>query len=137
MTLPLALCVRRCFLLSQRITWIIKCDWFSFNIDEIIKSSCGASVGRCGLHARRPNLGARAFAAGWYFDFSLAYVGAGFITPLSVNYSMMVGAVVSSGIAWPLLRNRAGDWFPAGLGLYNFQGEFAYHVSACPPPPPV
>lgn len=63
-------------------------------------------------------------------------MGAGFITPLSVNYSMMVGAVVSSGIAWPLLRNRAGDWFPAGLGLFNFQGEFAYHVSAPAPPLP-
>ncbi len=62
-------------------------------------------------------------------------MGAGFITPLSVNYSMMVGAVVSSGIAWPLLRNRAGDWFPAGLGLFNFQGEFAYHVSAPAPLP--
>lgn len=27
----------------------------------------------------------RAFNAGWYFDFTLAYVGAGFITPLAVR----------------------------------------------------
>lgn len=33
----------------------------------------------------RPNLGAKAFAAGWYFDFNWAYVGAGFITPISVS----------------------------------------------------
>ncbi len=33
----------------------------------------------------RPNLGAKAFAAGWYFDFNLAYIGAGFITPISVR----------------------------------------------------
>lgn len=49
-----------------------------------------------------------------------------------VNYSMMVGAIISWGIAWPLLRNRAGDWYPANLAnpANNFQGEFAYHVSA-------
>lgn len=34
----------------------------------------------------RPNLGAKAFAAGWYFNFNLAYVGAGFITPISVGF---------------------------------------------------
>ena len=139
---------------------------------------------------RRPNLGAKAFNAGWYFDFNLAYVGAGFITPLSVrlnpitelstsdlrkhlqahdfwrvllgtaglktqldipflcpcsfrwtigltvalavqvNYSMMVGAILSWGIAWPLINNRAGSWYPADLPspTNNFQGAFAYHV---------
>jgi hypothetical protein len=52
----------------------------------------------------------------------------------------MVGAILSWGIAWPLLRNRAGDWYPADLPnpANNFQGEFAYHVSAplgpCSPP---
>ena len=83
---------------------------------------------------RRPNLGAKAFAAGWWFDFNLAYVGVGFITPLSVNYSMMVGAILSWGIAYPLLRNKAGDWYPTGLGSNNFRGEFAYHVSTSPRP---
>ena len=44
----------------------------------------------------------------------------------------MVGAIISWGIAWPLLRNRAGDWYPANLAnpANNFQGEFAYHVSS-------
>ena len=76
----------------------------------------------CWTGACRPNLGIKAYNAGWHFDFNLAYVGAGFITPLSVNYSMMVGAIVSWGLAWPLLRNRAGDWYPAGLPSYSFQG---------------
>jgi hypothetical protein len=50
----------------------------------------------------------------------------------------MVGAIISWGIAWPLLRNRAGDWYPANLAnpANNFQGEFAYHVSACVAEPP-
>lgn len=44
---------------------------------------------------------------------------------------MMVGAILSWGIAWPLLKNRAGSWYPADLPnpANNFQGEFAYHVS--------
>lgn len=47
-----------------------------------------------------------------------------------VNYSMMVGAILSWGIAWPLIANRAGDWYPADLPNpgNNFQGAFAYHV---------
>lgn len=49
---------------------------------------------------------------------------------LQVNYSMMVGAILSWGIAWPLLNNRAGSWYPADLPnpANNFQGPFAYHV---------
>ena len=38
---------------------------------------------------RRPNLGPRAFTAGWHFDFTVAYVGAGFITPLSVRCAQL------------------------------------------------
>ena len=34
--------------------------------------------------------------------------GAGMICPHWVNYSMMVGAIVSWGIMWPLLRGQAG-----------------------------
>ena len=36
------------------------------------------------------------------------YSGAGMICPHWVNYSMMVGAIVSWGIMWPLLRGQAG-----------------------------
>ena len=28
----------------------------------------------------------RAYNAGWYFDFTIAYIGAGFITPLAVRF---------------------------------------------------
>ena len=42
-----------------------------------------------------------------------------------VNVSMMIGAVLSWGLAWPLLKNRAGDWYPTGLASHSFRGLFA------------
>ena len=44
---------------------------------------------------------------------------------------MMIGAVLSWGLAWPLLMNRAGDWYPEGLASHSFRGLFA-----CEPPAP-
>jgi len=32
-----------------------------------------------------PNLGFVAYSKGWYFDFTIAYIGAGFITPMAVS----------------------------------------------------
>ncbi len=49
-----------------------------------------------------------------------------------VNYSMMVGAILSWGFAWPLVRNRAGDWYPilpATTASYSFQG--ARRTASC------
>jgi len=37
----------------------------------------------------------------------------------------MIGAVLSWGLAWPLLKNRAGDWYPTGLASHSFRGLFA------------
>ena len=80
----------------------------------------------------------RAYAAGWWMDFELIYIGAGFITPLAVNVSMMIGAILSWGIAWPLLENREGEWYPAGLASHSFRGLFACALPSTPPArPPV
>ena len=62
-----------------------------------------------------PNLGVKAFnvvqpGLAWYFEFGIPYIGAGFITPLWVNVGMMEGAIVSWGLAWPLIKNREGSW---------------------------
>jgi hypothetical protein len=78
----------------------------------------------------------RAYNAGWYFDFTIAYIGAGFITPLAVNVSMMIGACLSWGLAWPLLMNRAGEWYPTGLAYHSFRGLFACESPAFLPLPP-
>ena len=43
---------------------------------------------------------------------------------MQVNISMMIGAVLSWGMAWPLIHNRAGSWYPAGLPSHSFRGAF-------------
>lgn len=35
---------------------------------------------------------------------------AGMICPHIVNWSMLLGAVLSWGIMWPLMEKREGDW---------------------------
>lgn len=42
--------------------------------------------------------------------------------------SMLVGAILSWGLMWPLIERRAGDWYPAGLDSHDFQGLFGYKV---------
>jgi hypothetical protein len=63
-----------------------------------------------------------------YFDFSLTYVGAGMICPHIVNVSLLLGAILSWGLMWPLIQNHQGDWYPAGLAETNFKGLYGYKV---------
>ncbi len=53
---------------------------------------------------------------------------AGMIVPYVVAYSLMFGAVISSGIMWPLLSQREGQWYEAGLQSQDFRGLFGYKV---------
>jgi hypothetical protein len=55
------------------------------------------------------------------------------ICPHIVNWSMLVGAILSWGVMWPLMERKAGDWYPAGLDSHDFQGLFGYKVGALPP----
>ncbi len=71
------------------------------------------------LHAFRRLPELNLLIPGRYMDYTLAYIGAGFITPLAVNVSIMIGAVLSWGIAWPLIANREGDWYEAGLTSHS------------------
>ncbi len=48
------------------------------------------------------------------------------IVPYVVAYSMMWGAIMSWGIMWPLLTDKQGDWYPAGLSDGDFRGLFGY-----------
>lgn len=63
-----------------------------------------------------------------YFDFSMTYIGAGLICPHIVNISVLLGAIVSWGLMWPLIQNHEGDWYPAGLKSYDFKGLYGYKV---------
>jgi uncharacterized oligopeptide transporter (OPT) family protein len=63
-----------------------------------------------------------------YFDFSLTYVGAGMICPHIVNISVLLGAILSWALMWPLIQKHQGDWYPAGLSSTNFKGLYGYKV---------
>lgn len=63
-----------------------------------------------------------------YFDFSMTYVGAGIISPHIVNVSVLLGAIVSWCVMWPLIANHEGEWYPAGLGSTDFKGLYGYKV---------
>jgi hypothetical protein len=57
--------------------------------------------------------------------------------PHIVNWSMLLGSVVSWGIMWPLISRHEGDWYPAGLGTRDFKGVHAQDLlpPTAPSPP--
>ena len=64
----------------------------------------------------------------FYFDFSTTYIGAGMICPHIVNFSLLLGAILSWGILWPFIESKAGDWYAEGLGSSDFTGLSGYKV---------
>ncbi|KAF8398727.1 hypothetical protein HHK36_014585 [Tetracentron sinense] len=81
----------------------------------------------CGF-SNFPTFGLQAFQNRFYFDFSATYVGVGMICPYIINISLLVGAILSWGIMWPLIEKKEGDWYPAGLGPSNLHGIQGYRV---------
>lgn len=76
-----------------------------------------------------PTLGLKAHEKMFFFDFSMTYVGAGMICPHLINVSLLLGGILSWGLLWPLLENKAGDWYPAELVTgSNLQGLYGYKV---------
>lgn len=46
-----------------------------------------------------------------------------------VNLSLLLGAVLSYGIMWPLINKLKGDWFPENLGSEaDMKGLYGYKV---------
>lgn len=64
----------------------------------------------------------------FYFDFSMTYVGAGMICSHLVNLSLLLGAVVSYGIMWPLIKELKGEWYPASLSESSMKSLNGYKV---------
>ncbi|XP_057857692.2 probable metal-nicotianamine transporter YSL12 isoform X1 [Cryptomeria japonica] len=70
-----------------------------------------------------PTLGLRALEQRFYFDFSMTYVGTGMICPHLVNVSLLLGAIMSWGLMWPLIKNNKGDWYTASdTSMQGLQG---------------
>ncbi|XP_016670823.2 metal-nicotianamine transporter YSL3 isoform X2 [Gossypium hirsutum] len=66
--------------------------------------------------------------AKFYFDFSMTYIGAGMICPHLVNLSLLLGAVLSWGVMWPLIGGLKGEWFPATLPESSMKSLNGYKV---------
>ncbi|KAA8547634.1 hypothetical protein F0562_004063 [Nyssa sinensis] len=75
-----------------------------------------------------PTFGMKAFENRFYFDFSATYVGVGMICPYIINISLLVGAVLSWGLMWPLIDARKGHWYPAELKSSSLHGLQGYRV---------
>ncbi|KAH9325624.1 hypothetical protein KI387_005802, partial [Taxus chinensis] len=73
-----------------------------------------------------PTFGLKAYQQRFYFDFSMTYVGAGMICPHLVNLSMLLGAIMSWGLMWPLIHNHKGHWYTASDS--SMQGLQGYKV---------
>ncbi|KAD3640612.1 hypothetical protein R6Q59_003337 [Mikania micrantha] len=75
-----------------------------------------------------PSLGLKAYEHKFFFDFSATYVGVGMICPYLINVSLLVGAIISWGLMWPLIELRKGDWYPADLESGSLHGIQGYRV---------
>ncbi|KAF2313518.1 hypothetical protein GH714_011395 [Hevea brasiliensis] len=85
------------------------------------KEACGFS--------QFPTFGLQAWKQTFFFDFSATFVGAGMIVSHLVNLSLLLGAVLSYGIMWPLINKLKGDWFPANLeGEADMKGLYGYKI---------
>ncbi|KAI3462259.1 hypothetical protein Pfo_018922 [Paulownia fortunei] len=75
-----------------------------------------------------PSFGLKAYENRFYFDFSATYVGVGMICPYLINISLLVGAILSWGIMWPLIQDRKGDWYSAEYTPSSLHGLQGYKV---------
>ncbi|KAJ8760785.1 hypothetical protein K2173_021823 [Erythroxylum novogranatense] len=81
----------------------------------------------CGF-SQFPTFGLTAWKNSFYFDFSMTYVGAGMICSHVVNLSLLLGAVLSWGVMWPLLGELKGNWFPQTLPESSMKSLNGYKV---------
>lgn len=82
---------------------------------------------QCGF-VQFPTFGLKAWKNSFYFDFSMTYIGAGMICSHLVNLSLLLGAVLSWGIMWPLITGLKGDWFPKTLPESSMKSLNGYKV---------
>ncbi|CAM8953311.1 unnamed protein product [Rhodiola kirilowii] len=75
-----------------------------------------------------PTLGLEAYKNKFYFDFSATYVGVGMICPYIVNISLLLGAILSWGVMWPLIETQKGSWYDAATSPSSMHGLQGYKV---------
>ncbi|XP_075483421.1 putative metal-nicotianamine transporter YSL12 [Primulina tabacum] len=75
-----------------------------------------------------PTFGLQALKQRFNFDFSTTYVGVGMICPYMVNVSLLLGAILSWGVMWPLIQTKEGIWYDSGLKGSDIHGIQGYRV---------
>ncbi|XP_022763957.1 probable metal-nicotianamine transporter YSL7 [Durio zibethinus] len=85
------------------------------------------AVDGCGFSSF-PTFGLQAYDERFYFDFSSTYVGVGMICPYMVNVSLLIGAVISWGIMWPIIESKKGTWYRSDLSPSSLHGIQGYRV---------
>lgn len=81
----------------------------------------------CGF-SQFPTFGLQAWKQTFFFDFSLTYVGAGMICSYLVNISLLIGAVLSWGVMWPLISELKGKWYNSDLPESSMKSLQGYKV---------
>uniref|UniRef100_A0A0E0KTD5 Uncharacterized protein n=1 Tax=Oryza punctata TaxID=4537 RepID=A0A0E0KTD5_ORYPU len=84
----------------------------------------------CGF-SQFPTFGLKAWQQTFFFDFSLTYVGAGMICSHLVNLSLLLGAVLSWGVMWPLISDLKGDWYSADIPESSMRSLQGYKAFIC------
>ncbi|KAL7230078.1 hypothetical protein ACSBR2_008586 [Camellia fascicularis] len=80
---------------------------------------------QCGF-SNFPTFGLQAWRQSFYFDFSMTYIGAGMICSHLVNLSLLLGAVLSWGMMWPLISLQ--NWYPKTLPESSMKSLNGYKV---------
>ncbi|KAI3833964.1 hypothetical protein MKX03_035429 [Papaver bracteatum] len=75
-----------------------------------------------------PTFGLQAWKQSFFFDFSMTYIGAGMICSHLVNLSTLLGAILSWGVMWPLIRGLKGEWYPATISEGSMKSLNGYKV---------
>ncbi|XP_047960425.1 probable metal-nicotianamine transporter YSL7 [Salvia hispanica] len=86
-----------------------------------------AAADGCGFSSF-PTFGLQAYNRRFYFDFSSTYVGVGMICPYMVNISLLIGAIISWGIMWPVIESKKGNWYSADIPGNSLHGIQGYRV---------
>ncbi|XP_074310708.1 putative metal-nicotianamine transporter YSL7 [Silene latifolia] len=101
--------------------------FFSFSFFWGVFQWFFAATDSCGF-STFPTFGLKAYKNKFYFDFSATYVGVGMICPYIINISMLIGAILSWGIMWPLIGTRKGHWYSSELSDGSLHGLQGYRV---------
>ncbi|XP_020581393.1 probable metal-nicotianamine transporter YSL7, partial [Phalaenopsis equestris] len=81
----------------------------------------------CGFNSF-PTFGLQAYRNRFYFDFSATYIGVGMLCPYLINFSLLLGSIISWGILWPYISNKRGQWYDSNLEESSLLGLNGYKI---------